>query len=188
MFTRKRAVQLAVSGGLAATLVLGSSAGMALAQDSPSDSPSTSSTDPHSEAEEQEHPPATSTGDDSSTAANEQTTNNDSVAPSDVPFVTISVPPNSNGHAEDALAGRTFSTIQCLNELDILKDLAELASVSTGPLYAIIEQGSRGLDITNDVELLAATGDPQYRQRLILDILDLRECFTLLELALSPAQ
>ncbi|MFE7928339.1 hypothetical protein ACFU6S_06295 [Streptomyces sp. NPDC057456] len=110
------------------------------------------------------------------------------MAPSDVPFVSISVPANPNGHAEDALAERTFATIQCLNELNVVVKLAELATVTTGPLYAIIEQGSRGFDITNDVELLAATGDPQYRQRLILDILDLRECFTLLQLALSPAQ
>ncbi|MFD7933771.1 hypothetical protein ACFV4T_04395 [Streptomyces sp. NPDC059755] len=188
MFTRKRAVQLAVSGGLAATLVLGSSAGMALAQESPSDSPSSSCADPPSETEGQEHPPATSTEDDCTTSANDQTTNNDSVAPSDVPFVTISVPTNPNGHAEDALAERTFATIQCLNELNVIKDLAKQVLVTTGPLYGIIEQASRGLDINNDLELLAATGDAQYLKRLILDFLDRRECFTLLELTLSPAQ
>jgi hypothetical protein len=197
MFTRKRAVHFAVSSGLAATLLLGGSAGIALAQDSPSDSSSTSSTDPSgdasadstdhsgestdqsSETQEQEHPPATGTEDGSSTTGDEQTGTTNT---GQVPFFNVSVrPATPSQQAEDRLAGLTFDAIQCLNELSGVEHLAELAGVATGPLFVIIDQGSRGFDITNDIELLAATGDPQYKQRLILDILNLRSCFDLLE-------
>ncbi|MFD8415499.1 hypothetical protein ACFV2Q_27680 [Streptomyces sp. NPDC059650] len=102
-------------------------------------------------------------------------------------FGKISVPNNPNANKENKQAEHALDTINCVKDAAALLSPAKRIAQAYGQVASIAVKGSKIEAIVTDTSLASASGNNEYKKRLVLDIIGVRGCYTLGQKTISGA-